>query len=230
MFSGKSLSASLLKLIFAEKYPGRPILIKAFADPVKDALSLLYKIPRELFDSREGKASYAPDPIRDSEGNLITLRRLMQLFGTNGGRNGFHQNTWVWAMQRDIAINAEPNSIVIIPDCRFSNELGICDIKYYINRTLSVSQWVELTNLIATFPQDLFNPEITFKQFVKRVEILSQTCPTPLFSEFLTEAGHASELNTPGADVIQILNSSDTTITTLQQKLLYATENTRTLL
>lgn len=96
----------------------------AFADPLKDSLSILFHKDRNVFD----------DPIRKesvmSDLN-VTPRRLMQEFGTGICREALprllpelklrHDCLWLHLM--DIELEKETKSNIIITDARHENEI-----------------------------------------------------------------------------------------------------------
>jgi hypothetical protein len=78
---------------------------------------------------------YTPDSIWIKEGknvqvqNRMTVREFLQLLGTDGLRNGLHENVWVNALFADYTCthaDQAPNGLDcdnwIITDCRFHNE------------------------------------------------------------------------------------------------------------
>ena len=131
----------------------------AFADPLKGMLAVLLNIPVEKFNNREFKENYvinlntlkvfpkanSNNTISDSRftklaKNLdlslfeydLTIRQLMQYFGTSIARTFFGENVWINSTLKLASKN------IIISDLRFKNELeevkklkGIC---VYVNR------------------------------------------------------------------------------------------------
>lgn len=111
--------------------------VKKFADKLKDIVSLILGCTREqledeafkntelekdwwCFKGRNGSLiSYTEDSKRSTE-DLIkpTPRLLLQLIGTEGGRDLIHPNIWVNSTLADY----NKDSKWIITDCRFKNE------------------------------------------------------------------------------------------------------------
>lgn len=102
-----------------------PFEIKKFAGKLKQVASLLTGIPIKMFEDQEFKktnlgsewSSYLPyesDAPWISEGETyevpMTIRDLLQKLGTEGLRNGLHENTWVNALMADY--KAYPNRAV----------------------------------------------------------------------------------------------------------------------
>lgn len=114
--SGKGTVADILKEI-------RPSFEKAsFADTVKDIASTIFNWPRHLLegDTKESREfRETPDPFWTNKfGRPITPRAMLQIIGTEAGRNVIHENIWVFSLEA--RIRAKPD--IIIPDTRFPNE------------------------------------------------------------------------------------------------------------
>jgi hypothetical protein len=113
--------------------------IKKFADKLKDCACLIIGCTRAQLEDREFKeaplgpewdyyrvtSSYGgPDEIHFNEGfthgvkENMTPRRLLQLLGTDAGRNIIHPNIWVNATFADYK-----HSKWLFTDMRFPNEL-----------------------------------------------------------------------------------------------------------
>jgi hypothetical protein len=105
--------------------------IRKFAGKLKDIAEHLTGIPIEKFEDQEFKktnlgpewdvpaTSSLVDGIIDlSEMRPMTVREFLQKLGTNGLRNGLHDNVWVNALMADY----DDNSNWIITDTRFPNE------------------------------------------------------------------------------------------------------------
>lgn len=95
----------------------------SFADTVKDATAAIFGWPRHLLegDTDESRA-FRETPDRfwsDRFGYNFSPRTALQLMGTEAGRDVFHPDIWVHALERKMAMY--PN--VVIPDVRFSNEM-----------------------------------------------------------------------------------------------------------
>lgn len=96
----------------------------SFADAVKDGVSSVFKWDRELLEgstkeSRKWRETI--DPFWTNElGFDVTPRYVLQRFGTDCMRYGFHQDVWMSIVKKEIFENADTN--FVIPDVRFQNE------------------------------------------------------------------------------------------------------------
>ena len=115
--SGKGTVADIL----VENYNFQKI---SFADRLKDAVSELFEWDRSLLegDTDESRSwREQPDAFWTKEtGKEITPRLVLQLFGTECMRNGFHDNFWVSLVKKQVLEN--PNTNFVVPDTRFANE------------------------------------------------------------------------------------------------------------
>ena len=107
---------------------------KAFAGKLKQIASLLTGIPVEDFEDQEFKKTNLGQewarPFYDKNSNVhyetITVRKFLQLLGTESMRIGLHTNVWVNALFADYKgpkLSEYDPSNWIITDVRFPNEL-----------------------------------------------------------------------------------------------------------
>ena len=101
----------------------------SFADAVKDAVSVIFDWPRDLLEG-DTETSRIFRETRDkwwSEkfGYDVTPRYMLQLMGTEAGRDVFNENLWVHTVARRIRSmqDNESKDKFVIPDVRFPNEL-----------------------------------------------------------------------------------------------------------
>lgn len=95
----------------------------SFADGLKDSVSVIFGWPRELLEGdtddsrkfRETKDEWWSSKL----GYSVTPRKMLQLMGTEAGRNVFHEDIWVHSVAR----RCELLENVVIPDTRFPNEI-----------------------------------------------------------------------------------------------------------
>jgi hypothetical protein len=136
--SGKDTVAKIIR-----NYSSRNWEFKKFADPLKDMTCLLIGCTREQLEDIDFKnTSLGIDWVRYKEDFLgkvyntekeaqeaismnyaiqeLTPRLLMQLLGTECGRNLIHPNIWVNAVMRNYRFS--PSINWIITDVRFPNE------------------------------------------------------------------------------------------------------------
>jgi|SanBayMetagenome_1026888.scaffolds.fasta_scaffold08320_3 adenylate kinase family enzyme len=95
----------------------------SFADAVKDATAAIFGWPRALLEgdtleSREFRETKDEWWSKKFEFDF-SPRLALQLMGTEAGRNVFHQDVWVHALER----KAEMYKNVVIADVRFPNEI-----------------------------------------------------------------------------------------------------------
>lgn len=96
----------------------------SFAASLKDAISNIFGWDREMLEgttktSREWREQV--DPWWSKRlGKEITPRWVLQYWGTEVCRNGFHQDIWVASVENKLR-NAKDN--IVITDCRFINEV-----------------------------------------------------------------------------------------------------------
>jgi hypothetical protein len=109
--------------------------IKKFAGKLKQTASLLTGIPIKKFEDQDFKmTSLGPEwkrPFYDADSNLyyeeMTIRKFLQLLGTEAMRVGLHTNVWVNALFADYRLWSDGSKDWypdwIITDMRFPNEL-----------------------------------------------------------------------------------------------------------
>jgi len=96
----------------------------SFADAVKDAVSVIFGWSRDLLEgdtveSREFRE--VPDEFWSARfGYPVTPRYMLQLMGTEAGRDVFHKNIWIYTLEN--RMRGKEN--VVIPDVRFPNEIN----------------------------------------------------------------------------------------------------------
>lgn len=96
----------------------------SFAASLKDAVSAIFSWDRELLEGttktsrewREQKDVWWSDRL----GMEITPRWVLQYWGTEVCRNGFHQDVWVASVENKLR---QSKDNIVITDCRFSNEV-----------------------------------------------------------------------------------------------------------
>lgn len=98
----------------------------SFADSLKDCVSSVFGWPRDLLEgdtpeSRDWREKV--DPWWSSNLGIpnITPRSMLQQWGTEVCRNGFHNDIWVLSLKAKLEGNKSRN--YVIPDTRFPNEM-----------------------------------------------------------------------------------------------------------
>ena len=97
---------------------------ESFANSLKDAVSQVFGWPRELLEGRT-KQSREWRETRDEwwSNRLkqdITPRYVLQYWGTEVVRKGFHDDMWVASLEHRL-LNSQND--IVITDCRFPNEI-----------------------------------------------------------------------------------------------------------
>mgnify|MGYP003349735101 CR=1 FL=1 len=121
---------------------------ESFANTLKDAVASVFSWDRELLEGRT-KQSRAWREQRDewwSErlGKEITPRWVLQYWGTEVFRQGFHDDIWIASLENKLRNSKDD---VVITDCRFPNEIRA--INHAGGRVIRVRrgpepQWYEL--------------------------------------------------------------------------------------
>jgi hypothetical protein len=114
--SGKGTAADLL----IENYDFTKL---SFADAVKDATAAIFGWPRPLLEGDTDESRNfreQPDPFwSDKFGREVTPRAMLQMMGTEAGRDVFHKDLWIYALEKKLGMYKN----VVIPDVRFPNEI-----------------------------------------------------------------------------------------------------------
>lgn len=101
----------------------------SFADAVKDAVSVIFGWPRDLLEGdtvdsrnfREAKDEFWSDRFKYD----VTPRYMLQLMGTEAGRDVFHKDIWIFTLENRMRGKQD----VVIPDVRFPNEIDFIKSK-----------------------------------------------------------------------------------------------------
>jgi len=129
--SGKDLAGKILNDLSGNIFEN-----KKFADKLKDMVCLLIGCTREQLEDREFKEKELGEEWRQyfnddydlvcekesTFSSLLTPRKLLQLLGTEAGRQVIHNNIWVNALFADYDTSSNYDSNWIITDVRFPNE------------------------------------------------------------------------------------------------------------
>lgn len=99
----------------------------SFADKLKDAVSVMFDYDRALLEGDTAESRQWREQVDEfwtkETGRKITPRLLLQLFGTECMRNGFHSDFWVSIVKKQVLEN--PNTNFVVPDTRFANEKAV---------------------------------------------------------------------------------------------------------
>lgn len=98
---------------------------ESFANSLKDAVAAVFGWDRDMLEGRS-KSSREWRETRDewwSErlGRDITPRWILQYWGTDVIRNGFHDDMWIASVENKLRKSTDD---IVISDCRFPNEVA----------------------------------------------------------------------------------------------------------
>lgn len=98
---------------------------ESFASSLKDAVSVIFGWDRELIEGRTKESREwreQPDAWWSARlGKPITPRYVLQQWGTEVIRQGFHDDMWIASLENKIRTS---KSDIVITDCRFPNEIS----------------------------------------------------------------------------------------------------------
>ena len=96
----------------------------SFAAPLKDAVSAVFGWDRDLLEGRTKESREwreQPDEWWTRRLKMtVTPRRVLQLWGTEVIRNGYHDDMWIASVENRLRNNKND---IVITDCRFYNEI-----------------------------------------------------------------------------------------------------------
>ena len=98
----------------------------SYAEPLKDAISTIFGWDRELLEvktkhSREWREQIDPWWAERLQITHLTPRWVLQHWGTEVCRRGFHDDIWIASIENKLRNIKED---VVISDCRFPNEIA----------------------------------------------------------------------------------------------------------
>lgn len=97
----------------------------SFAATLKDAVSAVFGWDRDMLEGRSRHSREwreQPDPWWSNRlGRTITPRLMLQLWGTEICRQGFHDDIWIASLENKLRTAQDD---VVISDCRFPNEIA----------------------------------------------------------------------------------------------------------
>ena len=113
--SGKGTFISAIFNEYQKHNPNAKVVEINFADTLKEAVNLIFRIPMEDMYSPKGKEKFLPQ-------FNTTVRDILQQFGTEGCRR-IYQDIWVWNVMQKILEHQDLGyDIVGCSDLRFRNE------------------------------------------------------------------------------------------------------------
>ena len=117
--SGKNITASYLEKYF--KKQNKTVSFDLFAKTVKDWAKEDFKALTDYLNTKNIKTT----DDNFYEDKTVLTRILLQIYGTEIFRKRVDDNFWVKQLEKRILNNK--SDITIITDCRFENELNICN-------------------------------------------------------------------------------------------------------
>ena len=175
----------------------------SFAESLKDAVASIFNWDRELLDgctkaSREWREQIDPWWAERLDIPNLTPRWVLQQWGTDVARKGFHDDIWIAALENKIK---NIKNDIVITDCRFPNEmLAIKNAGGIVVRTHRGMDptWMEFASVLNTTED----------------EAIKSRC-----LEILNERNiHSSEYSSVGFEYDYHLNN-DKTITELHEQI-----------
>lgn len=110
----------MMEMAVKAQYYTRPEIIR-FADTVKDIACMLIGCTRAELENSEFKNKPLGQEWNNSHG-ITTPRELLQIIGTECGRNTIHPDVWIIATINKMKLYRSEKTTFIIPDVRFPNE------------------------------------------------------------------------------------------------------------
>jgi len=97
----------------------------SFAGSLKDAVANIFNWDREMLEGTTKSSRQWRDTVDEWWANRLSIphltpRWILQNWGTEVCRNGFHQDIWVASVEHKLQ-TAKDN--IVITDCRFKNEI-----------------------------------------------------------------------------------------------------------
>jgi hypothetical protein len=98
---------------------------ESFANSLKDAVAQVFGWDRTMLEGRTAQAREwreQVDPWWSNRLNMpeLTPRLMLQLWGTEVCRTGFHDDIWIASLENKLRSNSDN---VVVSDCRFPNEI-----------------------------------------------------------------------------------------------------------
>jgi hypothetical protein len=133
---------------------------ESFANTLKDAVSAVFGWDRELLEGRTRQSREWREQVDTWWSNrldipTLTPRWVLQYWGTEVVRKGFHDDTWIASLENKLRQSRDD---VVISDCRFSNE--IVAIKRAGGLVVQVHrgpnpEWYKLAEIVNSGPQNI---------------------------------------------------------------------------
>ena len=97
---------------------------ESFANSLKDAVALVFGWDRTMLEGRTKQAREWREQVdpwwSDRLGYSVTPRWILQYWGTEVCRKGFHDDIWIASLENKLRNSTDD---VVVSDCRFPNEI-----------------------------------------------------------------------------------------------------------
>lgn len=98
----------------------------SFAGALKDAVAAVFSWDRELLEGRTDESRVWRETVDPWWANRLempelTPRLVLQLWGTEVCRKGFHDSIWVASVENKLRLT---DASIVLTDCRFPNEIN----------------------------------------------------------------------------------------------------------
>ena len=132
---------------------------ESFANSLKDAVAQVFGWDRTMLEGRTKQSREwreQPDPWWTTRlGQPITPRSVLQLWGTEVCRRGYHDDIWIASLENKLRNSKDD---VVITDCRFPNEIKA--IKNAGGRVIRVvrgpdPEWYSLAEAVNAGPKHM---------------------------------------------------------------------------
>lgn len=97
----------------------------SFAGALKDAIAVIFDWDREMLEGTTPESRAWREEVDQWWANRLNIphltpRWILQQWGTEVGRQGFHNDIWVASVENQLR---KTNDNIVITDCRFPNEI-----------------------------------------------------------------------------------------------------------
>lgn len=128
--SGKSCAAMLLCSLLDPNNT----FVTAFADAVKDDVAALYRLPRPMFDTQEGKASIVNTPDGEKTGRELLIEYSLAM------KEAYGESVWAEEVVRRIRseMTRRPIEHIVIHDWRYVTEIETLEREFGMSDTFEL--------------------------------------------------------------------------------------------
>jgi hypothetical protein len=124
----------------------------SFASALKDAVSIIFGWDRAMLEGATKESRELREKVDEWWSQRLSIpsltpRYVLQHLGTDIFRDKFHPDIWLASLERKLS-NCPKNSLIVITDCRFQNEISL--LKKLGARMVQVDRPVIMNSLIHT--------------------------------------------------------------------------------